>query len=197
MTAVAFQPSEKYQVAERIFRMPLENMFFIEAPKNEDFRGFYSELSIIPDLSAQLDKKFIPLQWNHAHSVTKVARGFHAEQWNKLVTVVHGTCFCAWVDLRPTSATYGQAVTMILGNETEVYGSVFVPQGVGNAYLVTQGPAEYIYATDGIYRDRDPRYDVAVSLFDDDIGIEWPIPRLEMILSQRDKQAVKLRDLRP
>ncbi len=192
----AFEPTSDNQLSERIFKTPVEGLFFVAAPKHEDFRGFYAEVAIIPDIEAVLGKPFSILQTNLNHSVTNVARGLHAEQWNKLVTVVHGQAFCAWVDVRPESDTFGECVTMIMGESMSKNGSMFVSQGIANGYVVTQGPADYHYLTDGLYRDRDSAFDVSLSLFDNQINIEWPVPRMEMILSQRDKQAITLQEVR-
>ncbi len=191
-----FVPSNENRVAERIYQTALPGLLFVEAPKNSDFRGFYSEIALVPDLESIIGKPFAIRQTNLAHSVANVARGFHAEQWNKLITVVRGEAFCAWVDVRTDSPTFGNSVTMTMGETMSTYGSMFVSQGIANGYVVTQGPADYYYLTDGLYRERDSTFDVAVSLFDSEINIEWPIPRMEMILSQRDKQAITLQDVR-
>lgn len=190
-----FVPTPENKVADRIYQMPLGGLFFVEAPKHEDFRGFYAEISILPDLQTVLPQEFVVKQANLSRSVTNVARGFHAEQWNKLITIVRGTAFCAWVDVRPHSPTFGQTVTLIMGDEAPMFGSVFISTGIANGYVVTSGPVDYCYATDGLYRDRDPKFDVSLSLFDNDLAVPWPVPRMEMLLSQRDKQAVSLKEL--
>ena len=80
--------------------------------------------------------------------------------------------------------------------EGATYGSVFVEKGIGNGYVVVDGPADYVYVTDALYRERDPQFDQAISLFDPELAIQWPVPRMDMVLSQRDKQAVTLQELR-
>lgn len=198
MTSVqAFVPSSASLIDKRIHRMPINDLYFIEAERNDDFRGYYAELELIPDLEVILGRPFVTKQVNHAHSEQNVARGFHAEAWNKLITVTHGTCTCVWVDLRPDSEQFGQAVSMTLGtDQSAIYGSVFVGRGIGNGYVVTTGPADYVYLTDELYRDRDVAFDRAISLFDPELNIDWPVPRMEIILSQRDKQAITLAQLR-
>lgn len=192
-----FAPSQQTLVGERIHQMPLSGLYFIEPNRADDFRGFYAELAIIPDLEKVLHAPFVAKQVNHAHSELHVARGFHAEAWNKLITVITGTCACVWVDLRHDSPTFGQAVSLLLGNgQHAVYGSVYVEKGIGNGYVVTEGPADYVYVTDELYRDRDQKFDQATSLFDPELNIQWPVPRMDMILSQRDKQAITLDQLR-
>lgn len=188
-----FVPSAQTLVGDRIYQMPLANLYFIEPHRADDFRGFYAELQLLPDLEKILEQPFTVKQVNHARSERNVARGFHVEAWNKLVVVTRGSCACVWVDLRPERQTFGQAVSMTLGDGNgAVYGSVYVGSGIGNGYVVTDGPADYVYVTDALYRERDIQRDQAVSLFDPQLNIQWPVPRVEMILSQRDKQAVTL-----
>ncbi len=191
-----FLPSASSLIGDRIHRTPISDLLFIEANRADDFRGFYAELEILPDLDQVIGQPFVVKQINHAHSEQNVARGFHAEDWDKLITVVHGVCSCVWVDLRPTSETFGMAVSMSLGDgDGSIFGSVYVGRGIGNGYVVSTGPADYVYATNALYRERDPQYDQAISLFDPELNVQWPIPRLEMILSQRDKQAITLAEL--
>ena len=60
-------------------------------------------------------------------------RGLHAEEMVKLVAVVAGEAFAAYVDLRPASATYGTVVTTTLRPGVQV----LVPKGVGNGFQAT------------------------------------------------------------
>lgn len=192
-----FAPTESTRVADRIHQMPFADMFFIEPNRADDFRGFYAETALIPDLESALGYAFSVKQLNHARSEVNVARGFHAESWNKLITVIHGSCYCVWVDVRQTSPTFGQSVSLQLGDgQDSTYATIYVPKGIANGYVVTNGPADYSYATDALYRDRDPQFDTAISLFDNELNINWPVPRMNMILSQRDKQAMSLAQLR-
>lgn len=192
-----FTPSQATRVSERVHKMPFADMFFIEPNRSDDFRGFYAETALIPDLEAVTGAPLAIKQLNHARSEVNVARGFHAESWNKLIAVIHGSCFCVWVDVRRSSPTFGQAVSLQLGDGVgSTYGSIYVGKGIANGYVVTSGPADYSYATDALYRDRDTTFDAAISLFDQELNIEWPVPRMNMILSQRDKQAMSLAALR-
>ncbi len=178
--------------------MPIPGMFFVPSKKFPDNRGYYSELSRIPELDAFLPQPLLAKQINLARSETNVARGIHAEDWNKLVTVTNGVCFCAFVDFRPDSPTFANAVTIVLGHgETALYGSVYVPSGVGNSLCVLEGPVDYLYVVDRLYKDRDPAGDQAFSLFDPDIAIPWPISTEEMILSDRDRASITLREKYP
>ena len=56
---------------------------------------------------------------------------------------------------------------------------------------------DYIYCVDRLYQDRDKAGDQAISLFDPDLNITWPLNRDKMVLSERDKNAVFLRQKFP
>lgn len=193
-----FSPSEELLVAPGIYKTSLEGLFFIPSQKHEDDRGYYAELTRIPEIDAVRKTPFTVAQVNVARSNTNIARGIHAEQWNKLVTVTNGTAFCAFADIRPESPTFGKVETALLGTGTDaLFGSFFIEKGIGNSLCVTEGPVDYIYYVDALYKNRDTSFDRAVSLFDPDLAIAWPISKEEMIISERDTNAVSLRELFP
>ncbi len=193
-----YTPKESLQVGESIYSSKLEGLFFLESKKFDDERGYYAELARIPELDALRGVEFCTKQVNIARSSQNVARGIHSENWNKLVTVTNGVAFCALVDLRPTSKTFGVFETILLGvGKDALHGSVFIPSGIGNSLCVVEGPVDYLYYVDKLYKDRDPSGDKALSLFDPDLAISWPIAKEEMILSQRDQNTVTLKELFP
>jgi len=67
--------------------------------------------------------------------------------------------------------------------------------GVANSIAVIKGPLLYHYAVDTFYDERDPAGDKALSLFDPELNIQWPIEREKMILSRRDADSATLREL--
>lgn len=193
-----FTPSEHSLISPGLHRLPIEGLYFIEHHPHSDDRGFYAELSRIPEIEAVTGESFVIKQLNLSHSKNHVIRGFHGENWNKLLSILTGSALCAWVDIRPESSTFGQVVTMQVGlGEGAHFGSVFVSAGLANAFCVTEGPLNYLYGVDQLYAKRDTSGDVALSLFDTDLAVEWPITRDEMVISERDLNAKSLRELFP
>jgi len=171
---------------------------FFKQDLHADNRGFYTQLSIIPEIEAEIGEKFTTKQVNLSCSLANVIRGFHAEDWNKLAMVITGKAFCAFADLRPDSPTFGQTQTMVLGMAGDIENfSVFIPKGVANSFLVLEGPVNYLYCVDAIYADRDKSKDKAINLFDPDLNVSWPKPKEEMVISQRDKDSAALREMFP
>lgn len=189
-----YSPTPENLLSNGIYKTPLQGLFFISYQPRHDERGFYAELARLPEIEAIIGQSFIIKQVNLSYSFQNVIRGFHAESWNKLISIMIGTAFCTWVDARPESPTFGEALTMTMGDgESATRGSMFVSKGIANSFCVLEGPLSYAYAVDALYKDRDPSGDVAISLFDPDLNIPWPIAKEQLIYSQRDSQAVTLR----
>lgn len=176
----------------------INDLKFFKQNLHADNRGFYTQLSIIPEIETQIGQKFDVKQVNLSCSKKNVIRGFHAEDWNKLATVISGKAFCAFADIRPDSPTFGQTQTITLGMVENLENfSVFIPKGVANSFLVLEEPVNYLYCVDQIYAQRDKSKDKAINLFDPDLNIDWPIAKENMIISQRDKNSVTLKELFP
>lgn len=198
MTQATFSPTDENKISPTIHRTSIEGLFFLPHKYIADNRGFYSELARIPEIEAVTGESFMVKQFNQSKSNQNVVRGIHAEDWNKLITVTSGLCFCALVDLRPESATFSKYESFYLGTEDQALkGSLFVKSGIGNSFCVIKGPADYIYAVDAIWSERNVDNDKAVALFDQDINIQWPIEHEQMIYSQRDYQGISLKEMFP
>lgn len=195
----AYTPSSENKIGERIYKTKIPDLYYVSTEVFEDNRGFYREIAVIPDLDKVTGKNFEVKQLNHSNSNKNVVRGIHSEEWNKLVTVTAGVCLCVLVDIRPSSPTFleKEYITLGFGGNNALPGSLFISQGIGNSFLTLDGPSEYIYAVDALYRDRDKNGDTAISLLDEDLKIEWPIARAEMIISDRDLASITLREKYP
>jgi dTDP-4-dehydrorhamnose 3,5-epimerase len=133
------------------------------------------------------------LQVNATETKQGGVRGLHAEEITKLVAVVSGEAFGAWVDLRRGSPTRGAVVTLSLTPGAQV----LVPKGVGNGFQATApGVTQYVYCFDQEWVPGMPG--MACTPVDPALGIEWPLPiDLEdrSQISQKDLDAPLLADL--
>ncbi len=112
-------------------------------------------------------------------------RGLHAEAMSKLVSVVAGEAFGAYVDLRVESATLGAVVTVALVPGVQVY----VPNGVGNGFqAVAPGVTQYVYCFDQEWQPG--MAGQACNPLDPALGIEWPIP-----IDRDDRAQISEKDL--
>lgn len=132
-------------------------------------------------------------QINVTSSHHGVVRGLHGESMTKLVSVVSGSAFGAYVDARTGSPSFGRVVTVEL-----VPGrAVVVPRGVCNGFQATaSGPTEYLYCFDDEWRP--DMAGVAISAFDPDLAIAWPIAidvADRRLVSAKDAGLPRLADL--
>ena len=119
-------------------------------------------------------------------------RGLHAEAMTKLVTVVSGEVFGAYVDIREGSESYGRVVTVDITPGV----MVLVPQGVCNGFQAVRDNTEYLYFFDREWKPGMPGS--ALAPLDPDLGIDWPIPvdtDNRAMISEKDLNAPRLKDL--
>lgn len=191
-----FQPIKELEVMEGVFETGIKGLWYIERKQFDDERGFFAEIAYVDKIEKLIGQSLVIKQVNYSRSLDRVVRGMHAEEWKKLITVTCGLAFCALADIRPNSETFGKVVSFKLG-EGGLGGSLFVEEGIANSFCVIKGPVDYVYCVDRKYSERDPKGDAAISLFDPDLNIDWPLKKEEMILSERDRDSVSLRQRFP
>jgi len=195
---VTFNKEKAQKLNESVYKTNIEGLYFIDHSLHRDKRGFYAELTRFPEIEEVIKKPFEVKQANLSYSKTNVIRGMHAEGWDKLATVVCGAAFCALADIRPNSPTFAKVETFHLGPlHGGTRGSLFITRGIANSFCIPEGDADYVYLVNELYKDRDKKGDQSISLFDPDLNIQWPIPRDQMVISERDQQATTLRKLFP
>lgn len=152
-----------------------------------DERGFFMESynqKTLKDLCG-LDVDFV--QDNHSRSTKNVLRGLHYQMeqaQGKLVRVVSGEVFDVAVDLRQSSATFGQWAGTVLSGQN--HHQFYVPPGFAHGFVVLSETADFLYKTTDYYA---PQHEKCIRWDDPEIGIEWPING-EPNLSEKDKAGV-------
>ncbi len=136
---------------------------------------------------------FRPVQHNLTHNDRRgITRGFHAEPWDRLITLVSGRAMGAWVDLR-AGATFGKVVTADLDPGT----AIFVPRGIANAHQVLEDHTTFSYLLNHHWTPEARSQLSAVNLFDPALKITWPIPREKADLSRTDVHLPPLSSVSP
>ncbi len=143
-------------------------------------------------MAAGLPEDFQVVQNSLAYNKRGVTRGFHAEPWDKYVSVVTGKVFVAYVDLRKGNS-FGEVVTLEVDNNK----AVFVPSGVGNSYQCLTDDVYYLYSVNKHWSEDAYKTSLFVSLADPQLDVQWPIPLEQAILSDRDKTHPNLQDVTP
>jgi len=121
-----------------------------------------------------------------------VTRGFHAEPWDKYISVVNGRVFSAYVDLRK-GAGFGKVVSVELNPNKAVY----LPQGVANSFQTLEDDTYYIYSVNAHWSAE--KYDsyVFANLGDPKLAVKWPISLDKAVMSDRDRNHPMLSDVKP
>jgi dTDP-4-dehydrorhamnose 3,5-epimerase len=160
----------------------IKGMMIVQTALHEDERGWFKENWHSQKMQKLAMNNFVPVQNNVSFNARPgTIRGFHAEPWDKFVSVASGSVFAAWVDLRKGNgfgSTFSVHVTPGV--------AVFVPKGVANAFQTLEENTVYSYLVNGHW-DEKKTYK-SVSLFDEDISIPWPIPMENSIISEKDKR---------
>lgn len=193
-----YTPSKELEIAENIFKTKIDGLYYLKYKKFIDERGFFSQI-LEPERikNAGINPDFQIKQINLSVSKSKIARGIHTEGWNKLITVVQGHAFCALADVRHDSPTYKNVeyFDFIADPNNEWGESLYITKKIGNSVCAVEGPMHYLYGVDMLYHERNKADDLAVSIFDPDLNIQWPFAKEEMIISQRDIDSITLKEL--
>jgi dTDP-4-dehydrorhamnose 3,5-epimerase len=172
----------------------LPGLTILEPSVFPDERGFFTETyrrQWHADLGIPADEEFI--QDNHSRSTRGVVRGMHfhiGAGVAKLVRCARGSILDVVVDLRQGSPTYGQWEAVELDDEG--MRELYVPVGFAHGFCVLSDVADVLYKQTAYY---DPAVERGIAWDDPEIGIEWPLPLAELILSERDKQAPRLSEV--
>ncbi|HEU5187887.1 MAG TPA: dTDP-4-dehydrorhamnose 3,5-epimerase [Candidatus Saccharimonadales bacterium] len=171
----------------------IPGLLIFDVTKVGDDRGYFQEKFHKAKLvEAGLPESFTVVQNSLAFNKKGVTRGFHAEPWDKYVSVVNGEAFVAYVDLRKGDS-FGAVVSLTLTPEK----TVFVPAGVGNSYQCLTDDLYYLYSVNQHWTtDAYERY-TFVNLGDPTLNVQWPIPLEQAILSDKDRNHPILANVKP
>lgn len=152
-----------------------------------DDRGFFSEVwSERTFNEAGIELSFV--QDNHSRSARGVLRGLHYQlepvAQAKLVRVSRGSVFDVAVDIRRSSPSFGQWTAVTLS--ADGWNQLLVPAGFAHGFLALEDGSEVQYKVTAPYR---ADHDRGIRPDDPAIGIIWPLPRDQWLLSAKDQNA--------
>lgn len=174
----------------KVFETPLVGALVIEPEVFEDDRGFFLEsYSERAFAKMGITDKFV--QDNHSYSKRGVLRGLHYQvekPQGKLVRVVSGEVVDVLVDLRKSSTSFGRAHAVRLSGENRRM--AWIPVGFAHGFYVVSDSAHVIYKATEFYF---PERERTILWNDPDLKIDWGVVG-EPLLSEKDRQGVRLRD---
>jgi dTDP-4-dehydrorhamnose 3,5-epimerase len=166
----------------------LEGPILFKPTVHGDARGFFLE-TYRRDVhrEAGIIEDFV--QHNHSRSRQGIVRGMHFQPGQaKLVRCARGSILDVVVDLRRGSPTFGEWESVQL-DDVENH-QLYVPDGFAHGFCVLSEVADLVYLVSTYY---DPSAEAGFKYDDPEVGIEWPA--LELVASERDANAPRLREV--
>ena len=170
--------------------LAIADVLLIEPTVYGDERGFFFESFNQARFESALGEQLDFVQDNHSRSARGVLRGLHYQiekPQGKLVRVTHGAVFDVAVDIRKSSATFGQWVGAELSAQN--HKQLWVPPGFAHGFMVLSDSADFLYKTSEYYA---PAHERCIVWNDPTIGINWPDIGSEPVLSAKDRQGLTL-----
>lgn len=170
----------------------IDGVYILEPKVFADSRGYFFEAWKKAEFEANVCKtEFV--QDNESKSSYGVLRGLHYQKGEysqaKLVRVIKGKVLDVAVDIRKDSVTFGQHVMVELSEENKR--QFFIPRGFAHGFLVLSDEAIFTYKVDNVYS---PQNEASILYNDPDLNIQWPISPDDVILSDKDLKAKRLKE---
>ncbi len=169
----------------------IPGLFFIDLDIRGDDRGWFKE-NYQKEKLETLGLPVLNVVQNNIsfNSNRGVTRGIHEEPWDKYISIAAGKAFVAIVDMRKGD-NFGAVETF----ELDYTKAIYVPEGCGNSFQTLETNTIYTYLVNAHWSP-DAQYSM-VNAGDPELGIEWPIPLNQAIISEKDLSHPPLSEIDP
>ncbi len=162
----------------RFVELEIGGVWLVKPVRHGDHRGYFSETFRRDEFEAAVGRVDF-VQDNESLSRRGVVRGLHFQRGPaaqaKLVRVSRGTVLDVAVEL---SGDNGR--------------QLFVPRGMAHGFAVLSDEAQFQYKVDNVYC---PESEATLRFDDAALGIDWRVPREEMVLSDKDLRGVPFSEI--
>lgn len=170
-----------------ISELKIPGCYLIQSFCTEDSRGrfvkfYHDEIFSSRGITLNFKELFYTV------SCKKTLRGIHFQEprhQGKLIHCVKGQILDLLVDLRNYSPAFGQWQFITL--DAERPSSVFLPEGIGHAYLALEDSV-VCYCCNELFYAED---DTGIIWNDEELNIQWPLDMIggekQLILSDKDR----------
>lgn len=175
----------------KITETSLPGVLLITPSIYRDSRGTFHETFN----ARQMAEAGLPAEWpqdNFSFSRKNVLRGIHyqiTQTQGKLVRATHGSVLDVAVDLRRSSPAFARHFAVQLDGEKGEM--LWIPAGFGHGNLALTEDVGFAYKMTDYYS---PAGERTIAWNDPDLAIPWPIDESTVILSDKDRLGVALRD---
>lgn len=174
----------------KVIETSIPDVKIIEPNVFGDERGFFYESfnKALFDEAVGRNVEFV--QDNHSQSQKGVLRGLHYQldphAQGKLVRCIEGTVFDVAVDIRKSSATFGQWVGVELSSQNNR--QLWIPEGFAHGFVTLSDRAQFVYKTTNYYV---PQSERCIIWNDVEIAVQWPVVD-NIQLSAKDQKGLSL-----
>jgi len=158
---------------------------------HRDDRGAFLESYRADSLSEAIGHRFDLAQMNVSISRRGVVRGIHyadvPPSQAKYVQCLRGAIIDFVVDIRVGSPTFGQWEGVRLDDVTR--SALYISEGLGHAFVALEDDTTVGYLVSEPYN---ASREHGISPLDPQVGLEFPLPRDELVLSDKDRDAPSL-----
>ncbi len=169
----------------------IPDLLIIEPKVFGDDRGFFFESFNRRAFAELIGRDVDFVQDNHSRSGRNVLRGLHYQiqhPQGKLVRVVQGAVLDVAVDIRRSSPTFGQHVSVELSAENKRM--LWIPEGFAHGFVVLSDMAEFLYKTTDYWY---PEYERCIRWDDTELNVDWALKTTPLV-SVKDAQGKALAD---
>ncbi|RAM61652.1 dTDP-4-dehydrorhamnose 3,5-epimerase [Herbaspirillum rubrisubalbicans] len=166
----------------------LKDVLIIEPKVFGDARGFFYESFNQRRFCELIGRELDFVQDNHSKSARDVVRGLHyqiRQAQGKLVRVIAGCVQDVAVDLRKSSPTFGQHMSVELSEDNKQM--LWIPEGFAHGFRVISETAQFLYKTTDYWA---PEFERSIAWNDPALGIDWQIDAAQAKLSAKDLAGV-------
>ena len=173
----------------------IEGAWLAKSPVWSDDRGFFREWFKSEDINKAVGRSFNIEQANISSSTKGTLRGIHYSLAKngqaKWVTCVSGAIKDVIIDIRPNSKTYGKWIEVELSGTSG--NAVLVGEGLGHGFVSLVDVSTVAYLVSSPFS---PTEEFEINPLDPAIAISWGLPIAELKISDKDKHAPTLEELK-
>jgi dTDP-4-dehydrorhamnose 3,5-epimerase len=177
----------------KLVKTGFEGLYIFEPQVFADERGYFFESYNRQSLEENgIKTNFV--QDNESKSSYGVIRGLHCQvnpyAQTKLLRVIVGKIIDVALDLRHDSKTFGSYYLVELSDSNKK--QFYIPPGFAHGFSVISDYAIVNYKCDNFYSKESER---GINPVDPDLNIDWKIEKSMQILSEKDSQSVRFKDV--
>ncbi len=172
----------------QIRELKVSNAWEFTPHQHQDQRGTFLEFYRIEQLEATVGHGLSLKQGNLSVSSKGVVRGIHyalvPPGQAKYVTAVRGAFIDYIVDLRVGSPTFGEWDSVVIDDVSRR--AVYLAEGLGHAIISLTDSSTVSYLVSEVF---DPTRELSLDVLDPQLGLEFPVPTSDMVMSPKDASA--------